>query len=237
MKDIIEQNRTEYPSSNFYIFHGTTSVLKEKSLDFLSNFFGEDTDKDNLTNHPDFKLIEPEDSSEIKIEQVRALKSFLNTSPFIADYKAALIYPADKLNIESQNALLKLLEEPSESVILLLAASSIDRLLDTILSRGSLVYLGSHHFEKNDFEKNSLNFWNELENISNSARIKSIESIDSKEKAVDFLNAGLFALLEKAKQKPSRTIVNILKNICETKDNIERRNANIKLSLLNLLIF
>ncbi len=74
-------------------------------------------------------------SKEIRIEQIRALASFMNVSTHRNCKRVVLLYPAETLNHASANALLKTLEEPPPKTVIVLVANRIDRLLPTILSR------------------------------------------------------------------------------------------------------
>ena len=74
-------------------------------------------------------------SKEIKIEQIRALADFMNISTHRQGLRVIVLYPAEALNTPASNALLKMLEEPPPGTVFLLASSSLDRLLPTILSR------------------------------------------------------------------------------------------------------
>ncbi len=74
-------------------------------------------------------------SKDIRIEQVRALASFMNVSTHRSGLRVVLLYPAEALNSASANALLKTLEEPPPDTVFLLVTHRIDRLLPTILSR------------------------------------------------------------------------------------------------------
>jgi DNA polymerase-3 subunit delta' len=86
--------------------------------------------------HPDFVMLTPlEDSKYIRIEQVRELAEQLVLSSHAGGATLALISPADALNPNAANALLKTLEEPRPGVTLLLVASTPSRLPATILSR------------------------------------------------------------------------------------------------------
>lgn len=89
--------------------------------------------------HPDVRLLQPEISGRgklsIKIDQIRALQSELNLSPYEARYRVAIIKRFDTANINAANAFLKTLEEPPTSVILLLTALDSHTLLSTIASR------------------------------------------------------------------------------------------------------
>ena len=74
-------------------------------------------------------------SKDIRIEQVRALATFMNVSTHRSGLRVVLLYPAEALNAASANAILKTLEEPPPDTVFLLVTHRIDRLLPTILSR------------------------------------------------------------------------------------------------------
>ena len=78
-------------------------------------------------------------SKEIRICQVRRLKRIASRAPFEGRYRVAIIDPADALNAESSNALLKTLEEPAPSLVLILVTSREESLLPTVRSRCRLV--------------------------------------------------------------------------------------------------
>ncbi|OHX12951.1 DNA polymerase III subunit delta' [Chromobacterium sphagni] len=99
--------------------------------------------------HPDFRLLSPfadeeEEGKEakavrklpqIKIEAVRDVIDFAHLSAHRAGRRVILVEPAENLNLAAANALLKILEEPPESVLFLLVAHAPQRLLPTIRSR------------------------------------------------------------------------------------------------------
>ncbi len=87
-------------------------------------------------SHPDGFLLSPlEDSKQIIIEQIRTLVHQLTLSSIVASRKLALICPAEAMNRNSQNALLKTLEEPAGSTVIILVSNDPGRLLPTIRSR------------------------------------------------------------------------------------------------------
>jgi len=74
--------------------------------------------------------------TEIPVEDVRSLgKFFRGTAAEDKNWRVCLIDSADELNRNSENAILKLLEEPPEKTLILLLSSSPGRLLPTIRSR------------------------------------------------------------------------------------------------------
>lgn len=84
---------------------------------------------------PEDKSRESKDSTAIRIDQVRALIEVSQTRPQIAARKVAILSPADRLNVNAANALLKLLEEPPPDSHLFLVTSQPARLPPTLRSR------------------------------------------------------------------------------------------------------
>ncbi len=85
---------------------------------------------------PDLLRLQPiEDSKEIRIDQVRELAAELALTSHGAGRKVAILSPADKLNRNAANALLKTLEEPSGSALLILVTGEPSRLPITVISR------------------------------------------------------------------------------------------------------
>lgn len=87
-------------------------------------------------NHPDITVIAPlEGKKNIAVSQVRELKLEAYVKPHTAEKKVFIIDYADTLNEQSQNALLKVLEEPPAAVIFILIAQTKASFLETIISR------------------------------------------------------------------------------------------------------
>lgn len=80
-------------------------------------------------------------SNEIDIETVRELSSRMYESA-ISPHKICIIRDTDRLNEESGNALLKLIEEPPVRAIFILTVSHETRVLPTIRSRCRLIPFG-----------------------------------------------------------------------------------------------
>jgi DNA polymerase III subunit delta' len=85
--------------------------------------------------HPDLQLLSPEESTEIRIEQVRSLAEQFALTRHGSGRKVAIITPADRLNRNAANALLKTLEEPSGEALIVLVTAKPARLPQTIGSR------------------------------------------------------------------------------------------------------
>jgi len=99
--------------------------------------------------HPDYRQIEPEALAEsgeeqgsdkksglhIAIEPIRALPEFIGISSHRGGLKVIVIHPAESLNVNAANALLKSLEEPPAQTVFLLVSHRPNALLPTIKSR------------------------------------------------------------------------------------------------------
>ena len=117
-----------------YMFEGIDGIGK--------NLFAKEFGKllinvDNVDNSPDYINIEPTGSS-IKIAQIRELQSDIIIKPH-SKYKIYVINHAEKMTVESQNALLKTLEEPPEYAIIILITNNKESLLPTIKSRCEII--------------------------------------------------------------------------------------------------
>jgi DNA polymerase-3 subunit delta' len=85
---------------------------------------------------PDVHRLSPEeDSREIRIDQVREIAAELALTRHGSGRKVAILTPADRLNRNAANALLKTLEEPTPGTLLILVAAYPSRLAATIRSR------------------------------------------------------------------------------------------------------
>lgn len=76
---------------------------------------------------------------QIKIDAVRAVVESVWLSSHRGGLKVVLVHPAERMNSNAANALLKVLEEPPPAVRFILVAEHKDRLLPTIKSRCRLV--------------------------------------------------------------------------------------------------
>ena len=95
--------------------------------------------KDAPVKIPGALVLQPEDKATITIEQVRDVTSLLLKRQLTDIF--VVVRPADFLNLEAANALLKNLEEPQNKVHFVLVTDAPSRLLPTILSRASLYFL------------------------------------------------------------------------------------------------
>lgn len=102
-------------------------------------------------SHPDFRLVQPDaltaseegeekaggkkPSREISVDQIRDLAAFANLSAHCGGHRIIVVYPAEAMNNNAANSLLKTLEEPTDRLLFLLVTHKPQQLLPTILSR------------------------------------------------------------------------------------------------------
>ncbi len=96
-------------------------------------------------NNPDIFIIN--DQTGWTIELTRQIKNFLAKKPFNHPNKIVIIYDAHELNTESQNALLKTLEDPGENNYLIITTPKPSKLLSTIISRCQTIKLKNDNLQ------------------------------------------------------------------------------------------
>jgi DNA polymerase-3 subunit delta' len=85
--------------------------------------------------HADVTPIGLDSKTEIGVDDIRGLQRIANLPPYEGKYKVFIIHDAEYLSTEAANSLLKVLEEPPQSVVWLLLVADEERLLPTIISR------------------------------------------------------------------------------------------------------
>ncbi len=143
VENFVNENRIPHA----IIIEGDYGTGRHTLAKFLSNAaVGEQAD---LSNHPDITLIAPEEKKKnIAVSQIRDLREEAFIKPHKADKRVFVIDFADTMNTQSQNALLKVLEEPPKTVMFILIVQNKASLLDTIISRCVILSLNSPEFSK-----------------------------------------------------------------------------------------
>ena len=80
-------------------------------------------------------------SKEIRVEEVRRIVVFAQTTASRGRGKVVVIHPSERMNAIAANTLLKTLEEPAGHLRFVLTGSSVDALLPTLRSRCQVVRL------------------------------------------------------------------------------------------------
>lgn len=111
--------------------------------------------------HPDILILENDASDTVKIDDIRGIAQFLILSPHHAKQKIVLIRNVDALSEASQNALLKILEEPPSYALFILVSDRAKQLLPTIMSR-----CVKYRFQALSIEESVLRFQSALKDRS-----------------------------------------------------------------------
>lgn len=124
--------------------HGAALRFAEKLLNLIFNHHPQV----QAHTHPDIVWLEPQSKSrQITIDEIRDLIRRLSQTSFAGGWKAGVILCADRMTDQAANALLKTLEEPSASTLLILATAEPQSLLPTISSRCQRVSLADEDEE------------------------------------------------------------------------------------------
>jgi len=147
-KYLLNSTKTNQMSQS-YLFVGTEGIGKLMiAKEFAKKILCLEEKNDNCSckscqcfeglNHPDFEIIN-EEGQTIKIEQIRELTNKVIEQPIVSDRKVYIINDCEKMTVESQNCLLKTLEEPPEFAVIILISSNENSILNTIKSRCMII--------------------------------------------------------------------------------------------------
>lgn len=115
---------------------GTLALVAHAIADRLLNDPRQPSQHFPPKQHPDFHALRPAGKArQITVEPTRELISKMQVSCTIASRKVAVVYEADRMNIQAANVFLKTLEEPTASSSILLLTTRPYALLPTIRSR------------------------------------------------------------------------------------------------------
>lgn len=136
-----------------YLFTGPDSVGKSLcALEFACRLAGEpDFEPEAAKEAPfDVMVVRPEEETKrgvtkmksIAAEDIRDALQFLGKYPVAGRYRVVIIVDAHKLSVSAQNVLLKTLEEPNTSAVIILVTHEPGSLVSTVISRVQHVRFG-----------------------------------------------------------------------------------------------
>lgn len=135
VKNFFERTVEAGMLAHAYLFSGQEMIGKRTFALELVRLVNHSTE---AAINPDLLFIDSggsESGQTIIIEEIRRVKNFVSLSSYVGPYKFVVINDAHLMTTEAQNALLKILEEPSPSSILILVTANPTALLPTIISR------------------------------------------------------------------------------------------------------
>ncbi len=192
------------------------------------------------------------------IDDVRNLQKKIFLKPFRSTSKAVVIEAKCEMTIESQNALLKFLEEPPNNTIIIIVVEKIGQILPTILSRCRVIVLMEHLIVSQE-EINQ--YFNTLISLLSSGigdRLKIAQDFaKNKEEVITWIEKMIFAVREQlinlicqSSVKPRNPLkitystlddnitqyLHILKSFHRTYKALKSTNVNPRLTLENLFL-
>ena len=190
-------------------------------------------------SNPNFILVDVnEEKKNIDIGQIRNLILTLNKSSFNTKPRFVLIDNIELLNINSVNALLKILEEPNDNINFILINNN-KKVLPTLKSRClnfkiSLTYSQSINITNKILNKNLYNFLNEelITNYSTPGQLIKMISF-ANENNIDLKNFSLKELISKIildkKYKKDILIKDLIYSLIELyfRNNVSTKNIEL----------
>lgn len=126
------------------LIHQNPQEIKTYLFELLDSKYGITIHSEEmLYTHPDYHLIESA-GKQIGIDEVKALQDQMRFKPFQQQHQFAIIYDSHLMTTQAQNAMLKTLEEQSESAHYILTTHNEKALLETIISRSVKHYITNH---------------------------------------------------------------------------------------------
>lgn len=197
IKTMLINARDKNRLSHAYIFQGPKGVGKKDMALFFSQMLY-CTEKEPCQScqncvqiekkeHLNIVIIQPE-SKVIRKEQIVNLHQEFSKTSQVVGPRVYIIIDADKMNQQSQNSLLKFIEEPEEGIYGILCTTNISQLLPTITSRCQTINFIS--LDETILEKELLNEGLE----KNYANIASYLTND-KEEALSMAKEDIFTKL------------------------------------------
>jgi DNA polymerase III delta prime subunit len=131
----------------YIVVNKSKDSQKEQLKILLERIFNKE-----LKESPDIHVLNPKKENSIGIESVKELQKTMRYKPFQEEKQVGIILQAEKLTTQAQNALLKTLEETTDTSIYILCVDNERNLLPTIKSRGIVIY-SSSQIEKTKVEE------------------------------------------------------------------------------------
>ena len=184
-------------------------------------------------SHPNFNLINVlEGKKIIEISQIRQMINYTNKSSFNNRERIILIDNVENLNLNSLNALLKIVEEPNENVFFILVFDNSKKLLNTLKSRCLRFNLSMTFSE-------SINIVNKIiqEDIYNLINPDLINYYSTPGDFINLINFSSVAKFDLLKLDLKKFLVNLIDEKYYKKNNFIKNNIYkyIEFYFLNLM--
>jgi DNA polymerase III delta prime subunit len=177
----------------------------------------------------------------VGIGDIRKLQEKLFLKPLESEIKAVILEAFFGMTADSQNAFLKVLEEPPADTIIIILATSLDFVLPTVLSRCKLISLAKIEKLSSEEIDENLKIIEQLKNGGASKALKiAQDNGKDREMALQFLEGLIIslhsALENKNEQFPGDELLRVLKALQKTYTIIKTANVAPRFALENLFL-
>ena len=169
------------------------------------------------------------------IDDVKQLQKKIVLKPFAGTWKATILWDADALTPEAQNALLKLLEEPPANTLIILTAASQESILPTIISRCFVFEIPETADYSDDLKHEIFLYFQASPSLSE--RLKRAESLSkNKYDALKWISQTMNILHTQLLEKETDLTLRRLQSLQKTYLIIKSTNTNLRLTLEHLFL-
>lgn len=205
---------------------------KEKTREEAKNLI-----KENKISKFDVDIIETEKS--VGIGEIRSLQKRIFLKPSQSEQKAVILEAFFGMTTESQNAFLKVLEEPPANTIIIILANSLDFFLPTVLSRCNLINLEKTTKLSGEEIEENFKLLSDLKNNYSKALVIAQDNSKDKEAALQFLEGMIVSVHDNINNNQDFSLEElgiVLKNLQKTYTIIKTTNVNPRFALENLFL-
>ena len=216
------ENEIKNPFHAYLLISSSSKYLIEQSKLFSSMLlFG----KNEYINHPDIRVITSENMNTLGVNDIRQVINDESIFPVEGKYKIFIFPSGRSLTEEASNALLKTLEEPSDSNIFIITSNgrhwshakddSIKNILPTLKSRCRTIYVDDEIVYEYNFEINE---------IFNFLDIDDLTTLNGLKKEFEDISE-ILQDLKNVEQNPSEKLFQFIK-LEQMINNLDIHNAN-----------
>lgn len=186
VKSVLLNSLSKNKTKHAYLFSGPKGIGKTT----IARIFANKLNK--IKENPESKIdiMELDAASNSSVDNIRQLIENAQTPPVTAKYKIYIIDEVHMLSKTAMNALLKILEEPPNYLIFLLATTNPEKIIPTVLSRLTKLNLFAH---------------TQVDLIKNLSEISQKESLNIQPKALE--------IIAKRANGSQRDAINLLQTI------------------------
>jgi len=226
---------------SFLIYGGTPKLRNISLLKLIAKLTGKELTLERLEKMPDIRFLNTlEDKKSIGIAETKESAKFLSIKPFNLGQKILIIVQAEKMTRESQNSLLKTLEEPPSYASIILCTKTLNDLLETVISRCKKISAEErgHTIIESGEKVVGESFKNVLK-MSSGQKLDFASEVSKEEKedVVEMLEQWIKESRGVLLKNPGDAeMVKNIKLVIAIKNDLENTNTNLKLNLESLIL-